>query len=250
MGLVKMIRLSDVTVNFPLKGSFDGNENSSSAGVAGGAIIENSNNGFSVRALRDVSLEIAEGDIVGILGANGSGKSTLLRLIAGVFDPDDGEVEVSGRVCAILDITAGLEPDASGKENVVSMCLAHGATKKFAVSLQQTVKDFSGLGPFMSLPVCCYSSGMVVRLAVSILLHLEHDVLLLDEWMFVADEEFNKKVQQKILANIARSRCVVMTSQSKDHLSKFCHRIYRMKCGVLSLESDHILESGSRPVLA
>lgn len=145
-------------------------------------------------ALKDVSFEIKKGDSVGIIGPNGSGKSTLLKILAGITKPTSGSVSIRGRVASILDIGAGFHPELSGRENVFLSGQIHGFSKKEITSHFDEIVAFSGIGAFIDEPVKNYSNGMYLRLAFSILAHLEFDVYLFDEVFSVGDAAFGLKI--------------------------------------------------------
>lgn len=144
-------------------------------------------------ALKDVSFEIKKGESVGIIGPNGSGKSTLLKILAGVTKPTSGKVEIFGRVASILDIGAGFHTELSGRENVFLNGQIHGFTKKEIAAKFDAIVEFSGIEKFIDEPVKNYSNGMYLRLAFSIMAHLDFDVYLLDEVLAVGDENFQNK---------------------------------------------------------
>jgi lipopolysaccharide transport system ATP-binding protein len=144
-------------------------------------------------ALRDVSLTIPRGTTFGLVGHNGSGKSTLLKLVAGIFEPSSGSVRVNGRVTALLELGAGFHPDLTGRENVFLSASIHGVGSRQAQRQIDSIKEFSGLGDFFEAPVKTYSSGMFVRLGFAVSVHLEPDILIIDEVVAVGDEQFQRQ---------------------------------------------------------
>ncbi len=149
-------------------------------------------------ALKDVSFEIKKGESVGIIGPNGSGKSTLLKILAGVTKPTEGKITINGRVASILDIGAGFHPELSGKENVFLNGQIHGFSKKEIAAKFDEIVAFSGIEKFIDEPVKNYSNGMYLRLAFSIMAHLDFDIYLFDEVLSVGDAEFQMKSFQII----------------------------------------------------
>ncbi len=149
-------------------------------------------------ALKDVSFEIKKGESVGIIGPNGSGKSTLLKILAGVTKPTSGKVTIKGKVASILDIGAGFHPELSGRENVYLNGQIHGFSKKEIESKFEDIVSFSGIEKFIDEPVKNYSNGMYLRLAFSIMAHMDFDVYLLDEVLSVGDEIFRTKINKKL----------------------------------------------------
>lgn len=169
-------------------------------------------------ALKDVSFEIKKGESVGIIGPNGSGKSTLLKILAGVTKPTSGKVEIRGKVASILDIGAGFHPELSGRENVYLNGQIHGFSKKEIESKFDEIVTFSGIKKFIDEPVKNYSNGMYLRLAFSIMAHLDFDVYLFDEVFSVGDAEFSLKTKKKFQELSQSNKTVVFVSHSISEL--------------------------------
>lgn len=167
-----------------------------------------------VKALNDVSFEINKGQSVGIIGANGSGKSTLLKILAGVSPPTEGRIEVNGRLASILEIGAGFHPELSGKDNVFLNGQILGFSKSEIQEHYNEIVDFSEIGNFIHEPVKNYSSGMYLRLAFSILIHLDFDVFLFDEVISVGDAVFQQKVRDKLSNLISRDKTILYVSHN------------------------------------
>lgn len=170
-------------------------------------------------ALKDVSFEIKKGESVGIIGPNGSGKSTLLKILAGVTKPTSGKVEIRGKVASILDIGAGFHPELSGRENVYLNGQIHGFSKKEIESKFDEIVTFSGIEKFINEPVKNYSNGMYLRLAFSIMAHLDFDVYLFDEVFSVGDAEFGMKTKRKLQELLQSSKTVVFVSHNMVELN-------------------------------
>ena len=150
-------------------------------------------------ALRDVSLHVEPGRSIGFVGRNGSGKTTLLRLIAGIFGPTTGRVEVGGSVGSLLELGAGFHPDFTGRENVYLSGSIYGLKRRVVDERLEEIVDFAELDRFIDFPVRTYSSGMQMRLGFAIAVHIRADVLLLDEVFAVGDEAFQRKCVDKII---------------------------------------------------
>lgn len=148
------------------------------------------------KALDGVSFKVEKGQSVAIIGSNGSGKSTLLKILAGVTKPTSGSVAISGKVASILDVGAGFHPELSGRENILVNGQLLGFSKKEITPKIKDIIDFSGIGHFIHEPVKNYSNGMFLRLAFSIVVHLDFDVYLFDEVLGVGDAEFREKVKK------------------------------------------------------
>ena len=151
-----------------------------------------------VKALNDVSFELREGDRVGIVGHNGSGKSTLLRVLAGAYEPVSGTIEVQGQVASMLNITLGLDYEATGYENIFLRGVIMGYTPKEIEPLVDEIVAFSELGDYIDMPMRTYSSGMSVRLAFAVSTCVKADILLMDEWLSVGDEGFKVKARERL----------------------------------------------------
>jgi lipopolysaccharide transport system ATP-binding protein len=164
-------------------------------------------------ALKDVSFEIKKGESVGIIGPNGSGKSTLLKILAGVTKPTSGKVTISGKVASILDIGAGFHPELSGRENVFLNGQIHGFSKKEIEGKFDEIVAFSGIEKFIDEPVKNYSNGMYLRLAFSIMVHLDFDVYLLDEVMSVGDADFREKIANRLCQFLGSKTLLIVTHE-------------------------------------
>ena len=143
--------------------------------------------------INKISLNVAKGECLAILGANGVGKTTLLKLIAGIIKPDSGQLRINGRVTCLLDLGAGLDPNATGRENIFILAELYGIAKKQIQHKLKQIMEFSGIGKFIDAPLKCYSAGMYVRLAFSLAINVEPDILLIDDCLVVGDENFQKK---------------------------------------------------------
>ena len=185
----------------------------------------------SFTALDGVSLSIAAGTTVGLLGANGSGKSTLLKLIGGILTPDSGTVQVRGRVAALLELGAGFHPDLSGRENVYLNAALLGLSRAETDALFDDIVEFSGIGPFIDNEVKFYSSGMYMRLAFAVAVHTDPDVLLVDEVLAVGDEAFQRKCMDKIHSFQKEGRTIVIVSHSASQITELCDTTFVLDRG-------------------
>ena len=193
------------------------------------------------RALEDISLEIKKGEVIGIMGANGSGKSTLLRVIAGIYAPDEGSVNVQGRITLLAGIGTGFQQDLTGRENIYLTGSIYGYSKREISDLENEIIKFSGIHDFIDRPIRTYSAGMRARLGFAIVSNLEPDILLLDEVMSVGDAEFRKKSREKIEELINGEATVIIVSHSKSILQGICDRIFAIDKG--RIVTDGKLES-------
>jgi ABC-type polysaccharide/polyol phosphate transport system ATPase subunit len=177
-----------------------------------------------VQALRDVSLRIAPGETVGIVGRNGAGKTSTLRVLAGIVPLDSGTVSVGGRAVALLELGAGFGRDFSGRENIMLNGALHGLTREQIEARTDDIIEFSELGHFIDVPVRTYSSGMFVRLGFAIAVHMDADVLLIDEVLAVGDEAFQRKCETRIAERIAAGATLVLVSHDAALIERTCAR--------------------------
>ncbi len=181
-------------------------------------------------ALRDVSFEVAHGEALGIIGPNGAGKSTLLKLLAGITAPTAGEISISGKMSALLEVGSGFHPELTGIENIYLSGSILGMQRKEITAKLDDIIDFAGVRPFIDVPVKRFSSGMVVRLGFSVAAHLDPDILLLDEVLAVGDAAFQKKCIDRVM-ELKRSSTVVFISHDLAAVQQLCDRVIVMNHG-------------------
>ncbi len=189
-----------------------------------------------VWALRDVSLEAAPGEALGLVGRNGSGKTTLLRLLSGIFKPTSGRVSVGGRVGSLLELGAGFHPDFTGRENVYLNGSIHGLSRSRIRESMDEIVAFAELERFIDLPVRTYSSGMFMRLGFSVAAHIHADVLLLDEVFAVGDEDFQRKCFAKIAEVKRRGGTIVFVSHDAQAVERLCDRAVLLRQGRVAFD--------------
>lgn len=182
-------------------------------------------------ALRDVSLDIESGSTVGLVGPNGSGKSTLLKMISGIVQPTSGSVYLRGRLAALLELGAGFHPDLTGRENVYLNAAILGLTKQETDRHFDAIVDFSGIERFIDTQVKFYSSGMYVRLAFAVAIHVDPDILLVDEVLAVGDEPFQRKCLERIRGFQREGRTIVLVTHSLEQVAEFCDRAVVLESG-------------------
>lgn len=175
-------------------------------------------------ALQDVSFDVAKGESVGIVGSNGAGKSTLLSVITGLAHPDEGSIEVNGRIAALLELGSGFHPDLTGRENIRMNAALLGFTKKETDDLFESIIDFTGISEFIDEPLRTYSSGMVLRLAFSVAVNLNPEVLLIDEILAVGDQAFQAKCLERIRMLRDSGTTLLCVSHATQLLTQFCDR--------------------------
>ena len=220
-----MISLSDVTVDYPLLGTNSRSlRNRLLPPLVGGSLKKASGGHLTVRALDGVTLDITDGERVALMGPNGSGKSTLLRVASGVFQPTDGKALLEGSTGSLIDITLGMNPEASGRDNLFLRGALIGLTRSDVEGLFEEIISFTGLGDFIDMPMRTYSSGMQMRLAFAISTVNRPEILLLDEWLSVGDESFREKAEERLSQVVDDSKILVLASHSRVLVETLCSR--------------------------
>lgn len=184
-------------------------------------------------ALRDVDFTIGKGEAVGLIGHNGCGKSTLLKLLTRIIYPDSGKIDIKGRVSSLLELGAGFHPDFTGRENIYTNAAIFGLSRTEITDRLQSVIDFSELGEFIDNPVRTYSSGMYMRLAFSVAIHVNPEILLIDEILAVGDSNFQAKCMEQIRNFRERGVTIVIVSHDLDTISRICSRAIWLEDGVI-----------------
>lgn len=187
-------------------------------------------------AVKGISFEVPKGQILGVVGKNGSGKSTLLRAIAGIFSPDEGEIDLHGNSVSLLSIGVGFQNSLSGRENIYLSGMLLGFSHDFIEEKIDEIIEFSELGDFIDRPVKAYSSGMYSKLAFSITAILETDIMLIDEVLSVGDAKFKKKSYAKMKELISNDeRTVLIVSHSSDTIKNLCDNVLWIHDGELKM---------------
>lgn len=229
------IRCTDLTIRFPVYGADAKSLKKALArAVSVGGALGRHAGVTDVTALASVNLELKAGDRLGLIGHNGSGKTTLLRALAGAYEPDEGTIEVNGRVAALLDLSLGVDPSATGYENIRLRGRIAGLSSREIDARMDEIAEFTGLGPFLAMPVKTYSSGMQGRLAFAAATAVEADVLLMDEWIAVGDAEFKQLAHKRLLNLVERAGILVLASHEASLLRLYCNKVMRMDGGVAS----------------
>lgn len=191
-------------------------------------------------ALRDVSLSITAGEAVGLVGHNGSGKSTLLKLIAGIHRPTAGRLLVRRgmRISSMIELGVGFHAELTGRENVYLSASVHGLSREEVDGMFQSVAEYADIGAFLEEPIKNYSSGMVVRLAFAVAIHLESEVLLLDEIFAVGDADFQDKCKRTMQQRLADGKTLVFVSHSPEAIRTMCQRVCVLNHGQLVFDGE------------
>ncbi|MEA3638329.1 MAG: ABC transporter ATP-binding protein [Lamprobacter sp.] len=239
------IELSDVTVLFPIYDAAGGSLKSALFGSAAGSrtggevVAEGRRRAVTgIRALDQVNLRLEHGDRLALIGHNGAGKSTLLRVLAGIYEPVTGSVQIEGTPVPMFNITLGMDIDSTGYENIVLRGLYLGLTRREIDTKVDEIADFSGLGSFLDLPMRTYSTGMRMRLAFSVCTAIRPDILLVDEGLGTGDAAFIEKAEARISRFSEEASILVLAAHNPPLLRKMCNR-------AVLLQHGHVIDQGS-----
>jgi len=185
-----------------------------------------------------MSFELFPGDRVGLVGHNGAGKTTLLRVLAGVYAPVQGHIEVQGKVVSLLDISLGIEEEATGHENIFMRGVMMGLSPREIRRNAAKIAEFTALGDYLEMPVRTYSAGMQMRLAFAVSTGFDADIVLMDEWLSVGDADFARKAAERLDDLVRRSKILVLASHSTELVDRMCNRVIRLEAGKIVSEED------------
>ena len=226
------LRLRDVSVDFPI---YQGGSRSLRkvllAATTHGNIAKDVSNRINVHALGDINIDIEDGDRLALIGANGAGKSTLLKVLAQIYQPTRGRLHVSGRISALLTASVGLNPDATGKENIMLLGMYMDIPPREMRRKVAEITEFTGLGYYLDMPVRTYSSGMIIRLCFAVTTSVEPEILLIDEWLAAGDASFLDKARQRMQDVVSGTSIIVLASHSMPLLEEWCNRAILLEHG-------------------
>ncbi|MEO7158865.1 MAG: ABC transporter ATP-binding protein, partial [Vicinamibacterales bacterium] len=206
--------------------------------ILNGSILGDLKPDETFQALHHVSFQVPKGCTYGVIGSNGSGKSTLLKCVAGITRPTEGDVKVDGRISALIELGAGFHPEISGRENIFINGIMLGLTKKEIQHKFDEIVDFADMKDFVDAPVKTYSSGMYMRLGFAVAVHVDPDVLLVDEVLAVGDQSFTHKCLDKFAEFRRRNKSILLVTHSLDLVEKFCDVAHWLNKGVTNGEGD------------
>ena len=188
--------------------------------------------------LKGINLKVKKGEVVALIGTNGSGKSTLLKLMTKIIYPNKGKIETKGKLTSLLELGAGFHPDFSGRENIYFNASIFGLTRKEIDERLEDIIEFSELRDFIDNPVRTYSSGMYMRLAFSVAINVDADILLIDEILSVGDEHFQNKCFNKMLDLKKEGKTMVFVTHSMESVKRLCDRAVWLKDGKINMDGD------------
>lgn len=189
-----------------------------------------------VSALRDISFTIGRGERVALVGPNGAGKTTLLRTLSGVYEPVGGRLSVEGDVGALIDVMAGMDPEATGRENVVLRGLYRGLSRAESLAMVEEVAAFAGLGEFIDVPMRAYSAGMAVRLSFAMATVVKPQILLMDEWFLAGDADFMARAQERLTELVGAADILVIATHAEAIVRRWCNRAIRLESGRITAD--------------
>ncbi|GAB3087883.1 ABC transporter ATP-binding protein [Cupriavidus yeoncheonensis] len=233
------IEFKDVCVDFPIYNASGRSLKKRLIQVAtGGQLGANEQGRVVVRALEGLNFSLKDGDRVGLLGHNGAGKSTLLRLLSGVYEPSSGTAQIKGDIGSLIDISLGIDPEATGRENIYLRGGLLGMTRAEIAKQIDAIIEFSELGDFVDMPLRTYSTGMHLRLAFAVSTIVRPEILLMDEWLSVGDEGFKHKAEARMAELVQSTNILVIASHSRELILHTCNRVIWLEHGKVRMDGD------------
>jgi lipopolysaccharide transport system ATP-binding protein len=227
-----LVDIRGLTIRFPIYGADHRSFKRSITAAVGGSLGRaNPVAPPLVRALHNINLRLTPGDRLGLVGHNGAGKTTLLRTIAGAYTPDEGVVLVEGKIASLLEPMLGMDSFVTGLENIRLRGLLMGMTNRQIKDRIEEIAEFTGLGPFLGMPLKTYSAGMIGRLAFAVSTAVDADVLLMDEWLGAGDANFRIQAQDRLMGLFANSKIVVLASHDTHLLRSLCNKFIGLRSG-------------------
>jgi lipopolysaccharide transport system ATP-binding protein len=211
--------------------------------ATGGQIAADPQGRVIVRPLEGLTFSLRDGTRLGLVGHNGAGKSTLLRLLSGVYAPSQGHARIEGDIGSLIDISLGIDPEATGRENIYLRGALLGMSKGEMNERIDEIIEFSELGNFIDMPLRTYSSGMHLRLAFSVSTMVRPQILLMDEWLSVGDQGFTHKAEQRLAELVQSTNILVIASHSRQLIEKTCNRVLWLEHGRIRMDGtpDEVL---------
>lgn len=228
---MSFIRVENLYLDYPLVGVSNHSLKNRILGAATGGLISSGAGVSIVNALHDISFSLAEGDRLGLVGHNGAGKSTLLKTLAGIYEPTAGSVVTQGKIVSTLNLSLGMEAEATGIENIIIRGLMLGMKRSEIEEKMEDIAAFTELGEYLHMPVRIYSSGMATRLAFGTVTAMSSDILLMDEVIGTGDVTFIEKAERRLNEFINRSKIIVLASHSEAVIRQFCSKALLLERG-------------------
>ncbi|WP_176037282.1 ABC transporter ATP-binding protein [Brucella tritici] len=236
---MSLIKLENVSVEFPIYNASNRSLKNRVLNIATGGSVERRRDGLViVRGLENVSLTLRDHDRIGLIGHNGSGKTTLLRVLSGIYVPTQGRATIQGQCVSLINISLGIDPEATGRENIRLRSAMMGIHPKDLAYNVEKIEEFSGLGEFLDVPFRTYSSGMQMRLAFATSTAIRPEILIMDEWLSTGDEDFKERANQRMKELVETTNILVLASHSRALLEKNCNRIIWLEHGKVKMDAS------------
>lgn len=238
------VEIENVSLSYPIYGSNARSFKTTLIHMATGGRLLKNNGTIVVEALKDVSIKLKKGDRLALLGHNGAGKSTLLKVLAKIYEPTKGTVNVNGKVNCLFDIMMGMDHELNAYENIMLRGLILGLSKPEIRQLIPQIEEFSELGDFMKMPIKSYSSGMKVRLAFGIITSVYSEILLIDEIVNVGDAQFIQKAKAQMTKLVHQSEFMVLSTHDTNIVKELCNKALWLEKGVIKCfgQVDEVLK--------
>lgn len=204
--------------------------------ATGGKLGADPSGRVMVRVFHELNITLKDGERVGLLGHNGAGKSTLLRLLSGVYEPSSGTALIQGKIGSLIDLSLGIDAEATGRENIYLRGGLLGMTRSHIKTQIEEIIDFSELGGFIDMPLRTYSTGMHMRLAFAVSTLFRPEILLMDEWLSVGDERFKHKAEARMNALVQSTNILVLASHSRELMMNTCNRVLWLDDGAIKMD--------------
>ena len=231
------ILLQGVGVDFPVFNAASLSlKNRVLSAMTGGRIDRQHDGAIVVRGLADINLEIRAGERVGLVGHNGSGKTTLLRVLSGIYFPTQGNVDIRGDCVSLINISLGIDPEATGRENIRLRGAMMGMTPGEVTARLDEIIEFSGLGDFIEMPFRTYSSGMQLRLAFAVSTSIRPQILVMDEWLSTGDEDFRERAEKRMNEVVHATEILVLASHTRELIESTCNRVIWLEHGHIRMD--------------
>lgn len=234
-----LIEFSNVCVDFPVYNAHSRSLKKRLIQVAtGGQLGADPQGHIVVRALENLNFTFSDGARIGLVGHNGAGKSTLLRLLSGVYEPTSGIKRIEGKRGSLIDISLGIDPEATGRENIFLRSSLLGIPLSEINAKLDSIIEFSELGDFIDMPLRTYSTGMHLRLAFAVSTIVRPEILIMDEWLAVGDEGFKHKAEARMTELVQSTNILIIASHSKELIANTCNRVLWLEHGRIKMDSD------------
>jgi lipopolysaccharide transport system ATP-binding protein len=230
--MANSVTLSGVTLDYALYSVRAQSLRNAVLNIAvGGRLMAGQNDITVVRALSGVSFKLVDGDRLGLVGHNGSGKTSLLKVLAGIYEPTAGVVDIKGRISSMIAMGAGLDPDASGLQNIKNLAMMQLVPRREIERRLPEIVEFSELGAFINMPFKTYSSGMMARLMFSVITSVSADILIMDEWVSAGDADFQQKARERLSNIVDNAKIVIIASHDMHTIRRVCNKVLVMDSG-------------------